>query len=61
MHWIMAEDATAKETDWLMDAILTIDLDILIIQTDNLKEVTTNSLLHVIQYLNVQGQCCLSS
>ena len=57
----MAEDATVKETDWLMDATLTIDLDILIIQTDNLKEVTTNSLLHVIQYLNVQGQCCLSS
>ena len=52
---------SCKETDWLIDAILTIDLNILIIQTDNLKEVTTNALLHVIQYLKVQGQCCLSS
>ena len=36
----MAEDATDKETDRLIDAILTTDLDILIISTDNLKEVT---------------------
>ena len=43
----MAEAAMAKETDKLMDRILTIDLDILIIQKDNLKKLKEQNLHYI--------------
>ena len=47
MCWNMTEDATAKETDRLMDAILTIDLETFNIQTDNLKELKKQNLHYI--------------
>ena len=62
MHWIMTEDADANKIDKLVDAILTTDFDIFIIQPDNLKE-GTDKLFTTCEsiYVDVQVQCCLSS
>ena len=62
MHWIMTKDADANKIDKLLEAILTTDLDIFIIQPDSLKE-GTDKLFTTCEsiYVDVQVQCCLSS